>query len=198
MPDPRSTTRPADDSPGLAHDPAHMIARELLGVLPFGARPETLARCARLAEQVDGGPCGDDDGSGARMAAVVVDAIESFSDVVPLPDRQSEPLSPALVRRMLHVLLATRDLGWPGTDAPLSVRRVAAADLVFDATQEVLADQDWKGPHGVEFALLTALAGSVCRTAALRAAAEADEGRAWVTGGERLGHLHRVERPHSL
>ena len=99
---------------------------------------------------------------------------------------------------MLHVLLATRDLGWPGTDAPLSVRRVAAADLYFDATQEVLADHDWKGPDGVEFALLRALAGRVCRTAELRASAHAEQGRAWDATEERLGHLHRVRRPRGL
>jgi hypothetical protein len=196
MPDPRSTTRPAGDSPGLVPGPAHAIARELLGVLPFGARAETLARCPRLAEQVEAGDPTDDD-AGARTTAVVVDAIDSFSDAVSL-DRQPDPLPPALVRRILHVLLATRDLGWPGTDAPLSVRRVAAADLYFDATQEVLADDDWKGPQGVEFALLTALADSVCRSAALRASADADEARAWDAGEERLGHLHRVQRPRRL
>ncbi len=87
-----------------------------------------------------------------------MEAVESFADPVHLPDRHPDPLAPALVRHMLHVLLATRDLGWPGTDAPLSVRRVAAADLFFDATQTVLSDHDWKGPNGVEFALLTALA----------------------------------------
>jgi hypothetical protein len=198
MPDPRSTTRPADDSPGLVPGPAYAIARELLGVLPFGARADTLARCPRLVEQVEAGdPVADDDGRGDRTTAVLVDAIESFSDAV-LLDRQPEPLPPALVRRMLHVLLATRDLGWPGTDAPLSVRRVAAADLYFDATQEVLTDHDWKGPHGVEFALLTALAAGICRTAALRASADADRGRAWDAGEERLGHLHRVQRPRGL
>jgi hypothetical protein len=198
MSDPRSTTRPEEGSPSLVPGPAHTMARELLGVLPFGVRPETLLRCPRLVEQVDAGESAGDAEAGARTAAVVVDAIESFSDPVHLPDRQPEPLAPALVRRMLHVLLATRDLGWPGTDAPLSVRRVAAADLYFDATQEVLADHDWKGPHGVEFALLTALAGSICRTAALRASADADEGRAWDASEERLGHLHRAQRPRGL
>jgi hypothetical protein len=198
MPDPRSTTRPADDSPGVSSEPAYTIARELLGILPFGARPETLIRCPRLAEQLDGDEAGDETGPAAPTTAALVDAIESFSDAVLLPDRHPEPLAPALVRRMLHVLLATRDLGWPGTDAPLSVRRVAAADLYFDATQEVLADHDWKGPQGVEFALLNALAGRICRTAALRASADADEARAWDAGGERLGHLHRVQRPRGL
>src|SRR6185312_2184928 len=124
---------------------------------------------------------------------------ESFSDPVHLPDHHAEPLTPAVVRRMLHVLLATRDLGWPGTDAPLSVRRVAAADLFFDDTQTVLSDHDWKGPNGVEFALLTALAGQVYRTASRRAATTAaDEGRARDAGGEMLGQLHRVRRPRGL
>ena len=76
-----------------------------------------------------------------------------------------------VVRRILHVLLATRDLGWPGPDAPLSVRRVAAADVFFDATQTVLGDDDWKGPDGVEFALLRVLAGRICRIAPLPAPA---------------------------
>jgi hypothetical protein len=192
MPDPRSATPSAADVP----DPAHAIARELLGVLPFGARADTLARCPRLAERVDG----DDGGAapGERAAAAVVEAIESFTGSLHLPDRHPDPLAPALVRRMLHVLLATRDLGWPGTDAPLSVRRVAAADLFFDATQTVLSDDDWKGPNGVEFALLTALAGRVCRTASLRASVEADEGRARDASVEMLGHLHRVQRPRGL
>ena len=91
---------------------------------------------------------------------------------------------------MLHVLLATRDLGWPGPDAPLSVRRVAAADLFFDATQTVLGDDDWKGPHGVEFALLRILAGQLCRIAPLPEAGQ--------PAPERLGHLHRVQRPRGL
>jgi hypothetical protein len=99
---------------------------------------------------------------------------------------------------MLHVLLATRDLGWPGTDAPLGVRRVAAADLFFDATQAVLSDHDWKGPNGVEFALLTALAARVCRDASRHVRAEADEGRARDAGGEVLGRLRRVQRPRRL
>jgi hypothetical protein len=136
-----------------------------------------------------------------RAAAAVVAAIESFAGAVHLP-RQPEPLPAELVRHMLHVLLATRDLGWPGTDAPLSVRRVAAADLFFDATQTVLSDHDWKGPHGVEFALLTALAGRVCDTAPRRAPARDaswdDEGRARDTAGEMLGRLRRVQRPRGL
>jgi hypothetical protein len=181
------------DARSPAPRPAHDIARELLGVLPFGVRAETLTRCPCLVEQVDGG-----DPTGESAAAAVVEAIDSFSGSLHLPGRHPEPLPPGLVRRMLHVLLATRDLGWPGTDAPLSVRRVAAADLFFDATQTVLSDHDWKGPSGVEFALLTALAGRICRTASLRAAAEADEGRAWDTGGEMLGHLRRVQRPRGL
>lgn len=210
MRDPRSAS-PVDAA-------AFAIARELLGVLPFGvlpfgARPEVLARCPQLAERVvddddgghgHGGHGHGEDGGGAapadgeRAAAVVVEAIETFTDEVDLPDRHPDPLPPALVRRVLHVLLATRDLGWPGTDAPLSVRRVAAADLFFDATQTVLPDDDWKGPNGVEFALLTALAGRICRTASLRASAEADEGRARSASGEVLGRLHRVQRPRRL
>ena len=102
-----------------------------------------------------------------------------------------------MVRRMLHVLLATRDLGWPGLDAPLSVRRVAAADLFFDATQTVLGDDDWKGPDGVEFALLRILAGRICRIAPLPAPARTDK-RVDETSGERLGHLRRVQRPRGL
>jgi hypothetical protein len=190
MPDPRSATHPATNPA----DPAHAIARELLGILPFGARAETLARCPQLSECVAGGL----DTTGECAAGAVVEAIDSFPGPVHVPDQHPDPLPPALVRRMLHVLLATRDLGWPGTDAPLGVRRVAAADLFFDATQTVLTDHDWKGPNGVEFALLTALAARLCRLASLRAAADADEGRAWDTSGEMLGHLHRVQRPRSL
>ncbi len=157
MPDSRPAVHPVPDAP----DPTHEVARELLGILPFGARAEVLAPCPRLTEQVGGrGGRGqtDDAPPGAHAAAAVVEAVESFADPVHLPDRHPDPLAPALVRHMLHVLLATRDLGWPGTDAPLSVRRVAAADLFFDATRTVLSDHDWKGPNGVEFALLTALA----------------------------------------
>lgn len=196
MPAPRPAIHPAPDD----SDPAHEIARELLGVLPFGARAETLTRCPRLIEQVDAGRhvstrCG------RRTTAAVVEAIESFAAPVPL-DRQPEPLSAELVRHMLHVLLATRDLGWPGTDAPLSVRRVAAADLFFDATQTVLSDHDWKGPNGVEFALLTALAGRVCHAAArhpaTRAASGAGPDHTPDAGGEVLGRLRRVQRPHGL
>jgi hypothetical protein len=189
MPDPRSATHPVTN---LA-DPAHAIARELLGVLPFGARAETLTRCPRLVERADDGD--GPDGTGERTAAAVVEAIESLPGPVRLPGPHPDPVPSALVQRMLHVLLATRDLGWPGTDAPLSVRRVAAADLYFDATQTVLSDHDWKGPNGVEFALLTALAGRVCHMASLRAAADAEEGRAWDTRCEMLGHLHRLQWP---
>ena len=141
-------------------DPAYEIARELVGVLPFGARDDTVARCARITERVE---------DGRALTAVV--------------------------RRMLHVLLATRDLGWPGPDAPLSVRRVAAADLFFDATQTVLGDDDWKGPNGVEFALLKVLADRICRIAPLPAAGH-EPGR--EPGTERLGHLHRTRNPRSL
>ena len=171
-------------------DPVHEIARELLNVLPFGARPAALARCPRLAERVDAA-------TGEAALAAVVAAVEASTDPVRLPGRHPDPLPPALVRHMLHVLLATRDLGWPGTDAPLSVRRVAAADLFFDATQTVLSDHDWKGPDGVEFALLTALATAVCAATA-RPASGADEGRARDAGAEMLGQLHRVRRPRGL
>ena len=101
---------------------------------------------------------------------------------------------------MLHVLLATRDLGWPGPDAPLSVRRVAAADLFFDATQTVLGDDDWKGPNGVEFALLQVLAGRICRIAPLPTPApgSGDDRAAEQLSPERLGQLHRVQRPRGL
>ena len=103
---------------------------------------------------------------------------------------------------MLHVLLATHDLGWPGPDAPLSVRRVAAADLFFDATQTVLGDDDWKGPNGVEFALLQVLAGRLCRIAPLRTEPARHDGdpdrAAEELAPERLGHVHRMRRPRGL
>jgi hypothetical protein len=181
MPDPRLTDQ-APDGP----DPTHEIARELLGVLPFGARADALARCPRIAERVDG--------DGDRAVTAVVEGIESFTAGVHLLDRHPEPLTAPLVRRMLHVLLATRDLGWPGLDAPLSVRRVAAADLFFDATQTVLADDDWKGPHGVEFALLLLLAGRVCHAAPMGTSGP-PAGWGHEPGGERLGQLHRVRHP---
>jgi hypothetical protein len=208
MPAPRPADHPPPDDP----DPVHEIACELLGILPFGARPDTVTRCPRLIERVDaarfdtgwpgGGERDDPAACSSRAAAAVVDAIESFAGSLAL-DRQPEPLAPELARHMLHVLLATRDLGWPGTDAPLSVRRVAAADLFFDATQTVLSDHDWKGPHGVEFALLTALARRICdatprRGVALSASSRHDEGRARDTGGEVLGRLRRVQRPRGL
>jgi hypothetical protein len=186
MPD----ARPADPT---APDPVHEIARELLNILPFGAGVDALDRCPRLGDMI---------GDGVRTRAALVEAIESFPDRVDVADHHLDPLAPGLVRHMLHVLLATRDLGWPGTDAPLSVRRVAAADLFFDATQTVLADDDWKGPDGVEFALLTALAARLCRTgprgAPGRPDAAAPGGRARDAGSERLGHLHRVHRPRGL
>jgi hypothetical protein len=182
MSDSRLAGRPAADGP----DPAYEIARELVGVLPFGVRDDTVAGCARLTERVEG-------------AAVVVEAIESITESVRLSRHHPEPLAPAVVRSMLHVLLATRDLGWPGPDAPLSVRRVAAADLFFDATQTVLGDDAWKGPNGVEFALLRLLAGRICLIAPLRTAAEDDPGSgADQLGAERLGHLHRMRHPRGL
>lgn len=179
MPDPRIASRPAADG----QNTAYAIARELVGVLPFGARGDMVARCALLTERADDG----------RGLAAVVDGIESLTGMVDLPVHHPEPLPAAVVRRMLHVLLATRDLGWPGPDAPLSVRRVAAADLFFDATQTVLGDDDWKGPNGVEFALLQVLAGRICRNAPVR---ERDHGRGTdQPATERLGHLHPVRRP---
>jgi hypothetical protein len=187
MPDPR----PA--GPDLAHE----IARELLNVLPFGARPAALRRCPRLARRVDEALDATPPDDGSRAAAAVVDAVESAVRPVPVPG-QPEPLPAPLVRHMLHVLLATRDMGWPGVDAPLSVRRVAAADLFFDATQTVLTDDDWKGPDGVEFALLSALAGALCRRTVRRSAVCPDEERAPDVGAEMLGHLHRVRRPRGL
>lgn len=186
MSESRAAGRPAADG----QDPAYAIARELVGVLPFGARGDTVARCAVLTERVADG----------HAVAAVIEAIESIP-AVNLPGHHPEPVAPAVVRRMLHVLLATRDLGWPGPDAPLSVRRVAAADLFFDATQTVLGDDDWKGPNGVEFALLQVLAGRICRIAPLRAPVpEGEGGRAGDTppATERLGHLHRVRRPRGL
>ena len=135
MSDSRIEGRPAADG----HDPAYEIARELVGVLPFGARRDTIARCARLTERVEG----------EQAVDALVEAIDSVTAPVELPDHHPEPVAPALVRRMLHVLLATRDLGWPGPDAPLSVRRVAAADLFFDATQTVLGDDVSLGADNV-------------------------------------------------
>jgi hypothetical protein len=167
-------------------DPAYAIARELVGVLPFGARDDTVAGCARLTERV----------GAERVVAAVVEAIESVTAPVHLPGHHGEPMAPGLVRRMLHVLLATRDLGWPGLDAPLTVRRVAAADLFFDATQTVLGDDDWKGPNGVEFALLQVLAGRLCRLAPLPS--PDGEGTADQLSPERLGQLHRMQRPRGL
>src|SRR3954447_21509958 len=131
MPAPRPADQRAPDAP----DPIHEIARELLGILPFGARPDTLGRCPRLTERVDaarlddrwpgGGERGDPAASSTRAAAAGARAIESVAaragscaGSLPLA-RRPEPLAPELARHMLHVLLATRDLGWPGTDAPL-------------------------------------------------------------------------------
>ena len=206
MVEPGSPSRPAPHTPDVASDPpdvAYAIARELHGILPFGARADALTRCPRLADRVGraAGPDeGPDRGAGPdeRTAAAVVSAIESFTDPVDLPDHHPGPLPPDLVRRMLHVLLATRDLGWPGTDAPLSVRRVAAADLFFDSTQTVLSDHDWKGPEGAEFALLTVLAERVCRRTPPHVAPAADGGDGDRDAGEMLGKLHRVRRPRGL
>jgi hypothetical protein len=180
---------------GAVDGVVHEVARELLGVLPFGLTTAALARCPRLTALI--GPpavagkerCGD-----AHTTATIVEAIESMTDPTVLP-HHPEPVAPAVARHMLHVLLASRDVSWPGRDSPLGVRRVAAADLYFDATQTVLADHDWRGPHGVEFALLTGLAERICRTAALRATARAAEVRARDACGERLGQLHRVHPP---
>lgn len=193
---------PADGRTGAgpAGDRTHAVARELLGILPFGARPEALARCPSLVGRlhaarygVTAGPAiADPEDAGSAAAAVVAAVEAAIEDVGPVRlRRHPDPLPAALARRMLHVLLATRDLGWPGTDAPLSVRRVAAADLFFDATQTVLADDDWKGPHGVEFALLTALAGRLRHAPRPGPAGPGDD-----PGVERLGHLRRVQRPH--
>ena len=206
MPDPRPASHPAPDDP----DPTHEIACELLGILPFGARAEALARCPRLAERVDtrGSTTGRmregrRTGRPRRARPRRRSTRRSSRSPVRCTCTGSPSRCPGeLVRHMLHVLLATRDLGWPGTDAPLSVRRVAAADLFFDATQTVLSDHDWKGPNGVEFALLTALAARVCHRAPRRAAVGAaswdDEGRARDTAGEMLGRLRRVQRPRGL
>jgi hypothetical protein len=192
MRDPGSAPHRAPDPPVTAYE----IARELHGILPFGARAGALARCPRLGEQVGSTP-----GDGEFVAATVVAAIDSFTDPVPLA-HFAHTLAPALARRMLHVLLATRDLGWPGTDAPLSVRRVAAADLFFDDTQTVLSDDDWKGPNGVEFALLTAFADRLCRVPRRSGQStpddEFDEGHVRDTGAERLGQLHRVQPPRRI
>lgn len=177
MPDQQS----GPSTPSAVHD----VARELLGVLPFGLSAAAFARCPRLTELTEGRP------------AAVVEAIDSL-DRPPAVVGHAEPVAAEVARHMLHVLLASRDMGWPGQDSPLGVRRVAAADLFFDATQAVLADHEWKGPHGVEFALLTALAERICRTAARRATARAAEVRARDVGVERLGHLHRVHRPRAL
>src|SRR5690242_20772453 len=101
MRDAGSAPRPAPDRSVSAYE----IARELHGILPFGARAGALARCPRLGEQV-GSPPED----GGFVAATVVAAIDSFTDPVRLT-HDARPVRPALVRRMLHVLLATRDLG---------------------------------------------------------------------------------------
>ena len=110
MSDSRIGGRPVADG----QDPVYEIARELVGVLPFGARGDTVARCTRLTERVEV----------ERAVGTIVEAIESVTGPVLLPEHHSEPVAPAVVRRMLHVLLATRDLGWPGPDAPqLPARR---------------------------------------------------------------------------
>jgi hypothetical protein len=170
-------------------DDAHTIARELVGVLPLGARPEVLARCGRLARRIQG--------DGNRAAEAVVEAIDHITEPVQLPDWHPGPLPAALVRRMLHVLLASKDLGWPGLDAPVGIRRVAAADLFFDATQTVLGDDDWRGPDGFEYALLLVLSRRIVRL-------RPDEpvpapGHSPLDGsGEVLGRIHRVRRPPGL
>jgi hypothetical protein len=169
------------DSTHPAADAERAVARELLAVLPFGVRPEALARCPRLVELT---------GDGHRAAAAVVAAIESLTAPLHIPDQHPDPLPAAVVRPMLHVLLASKDLGWPRPGAPIGIRRVAAADLFFDATQTVLSDSEWKGPHGVEFALLRALAARIVAVAPARPRAVPPE-----VGGEMLGHLHRVRRP---
>ena len=48
MSDSRIAGRPAADG----HDPAYEIARELVGMLPFGARDDTVARCTRLTDSI--------------------------------------------------------------------------------------------------------------------------------------------------
>lgn len=196
MPDQRPDV-PGPDAvaDGAGDGVVHEVARELLGVLPFGLSAAALARCPRLTSLV-GPPAVAGTGwrGDAHTTAAVVEAIESIADPLTLA-HHPEPVAPAVARHMLHVLLASRDVSWPGRDSPLGVRRVAAADAYFDATQTVLADHDWKGPHGVEFALLTALAERICRTAAMRATVRAAEVRARDACGERLGHLRRVHPP---
>ena len=49
MSDSRIGGRPVADG----QDPVYEIARELVGVLPFGARGDTVARCARITERVE-------------------------------------------------------------------------------------------------------------------------------------------------
>ena len=87
MSDSPTAGRPAAEG----QDPAYEIARELVGVLPFGARTDTVARCARITERVEAG--------GALSA--VVEAIESVP-AVHLPGHHAEPVAPAVVRRMLQ------------------------------------------------------------------------------------------------
>src|SRR3954470_23637936 len=101
MPAPRPADHPPPDDP----DPIHEIACELLGILPFGARPDTLGRCPRLTERVDaarlddgwpgGGERGDPGAGRSPARGGVVDAIESFAGSLTL-DRQPEPLAPEL------------------------------------------------------------------------------------------------------
>ncbi len=187
---------PGPDGAGVGT--VHEVARELLGVLPFGLTAAALARCPRLTSLV--GPpavAGEGRRGDAHTTAAGVEAIESMTEPLVLA-HHPEPVAPAVARHMLHVLLASRDVSWPGRDSPLGVRRVAAADLYFDATQTVLTDHDWKGPLGVEFALLTALADKICRSAALRATVRAAEARARDACGERLGHLRRVHPPQAF
>jgi hypothetical protein len=168
-------------------DDAHTIARELVGVLPLGARPEVLSRCGRLTHRVQG--------DGNRALEAVVEAIDHITEPVQLPDWHPSPLQASLVRRMLHVLLASQDVGWPGLDAPVGIRRVAAADLFFDATQTVLGDHDWRGPDGIEFALLLVLSRRIVHLRPDEAARAAGRGSHPEGSGEVLGRIHKVRRP---
>ena len=165
MPDSRTAVHPAPDGP----DPDYEIACELLGVLPFGARAEALT-VSPARERVDtagstgprGRAAGRDGRSARRGGGRRGDRVGRRPGApARAPSRAAAPASWSGTCCTCCWPPAT----WAGPvpDAPLSVRRVAAADLFFDATQTVLGDDDWKGPNGVEFALLTAFAARICR-----------------------------------
>lgn len=172
-------------------DRVGVLARDLRWLVMTGARPPLVLERAELASRIPG--------DGYAVLGALTAAIEGIVDDILLPRWHPTALPAWLVRRILHLLLATEDGRVQRRPAPPAVRRRTANDLYFDTVHVEIDDQSWcsDGPEGFELALMTVLAREVVRQHPREPLGPARPGRTPLSDpvSEALGRMHRVRRP---